>query len=326
MYRGFVILLLALACSGIGHAATNETKEVGTTESPEAMAWSGTWERYYFENSYTNKIIQAGEVFRMENPTTNRYRSKLRAELRLTPTGHLAGREWNSMQKKWNEKRTIDLEPVSPDQFVLRYVVTNTYRATSTSYWRVGTEAARRAKAEAAIIRIETLSDGAPPNWDLKAIARAAPPGGNDGKLHLLAWRVSGEDSTESTGGSCLVVKESRSGFTLAQLYRRDANWRLGAGHFMYPKGTPGYPGLWRLQLEKFDKLPSNKEIYAALKPEDKVGWQFKTNRKVFSVPQRPYQPVTEGICIKTWTKLTGQKPDDFIRELAKAKTRPRPE
>ena len=127
----------------------------------------------------------------------------------------------------------------------------------------------------------------------------------------MLAWKFT-EDERPLRVDSLLVLKvlEKNEGSHLAHLYRHPTDeqpeWQLAMTHVSGEKGTKYDPGLMLFHDKAFQKKPGNKELYAALSPEE-VNWTFEL--------EEGWKCVSCGVCEKNWQEAIGEKPTrPFVR------------
>jgi hypothetical protein len=148
-----------------------------------------------------------------------------------------------------------------------------------------------------------------PRSWSMEHIAKQAPPIETKEPVYVLAWKVM-EDDRPMRVESCLVLKvlENNKRYCLAHLWRnptdRNSRWDLRWTHVSGLKGTKYYPGLWLMHAKTFEKKPSNKELYAALSPEE-VDWPFEL--------EKGWNYVGCGVCEESWKEAIGEKPTRFF-------------
>jgi hypothetical protein len=150
-----------------------------------------------------------------------------------------------------------------------------------------------------------------PRSWSRKEIHEAALPPAS-GAAYVLAWQIV-EDERPLRVESCLVLtltknEKGKQVWCLTHLYRHPAEekprWRLSMSHLTGAKGTKYWPGLWLWHYKQFNSRPSNKEVYAALSPEE-VNWSFTLDTG--------WRYVSCGVCEKTWQAALGEKPTRFF-------------
>jgi len=145
-----------------------------------------------------------------------------------------------------------------------------------------------------------------PRGWKIADIAAAALPPG-DGRVYVLAWQIL-QDDRPLRVESCLAVKVSDDGkkYTLTHLYRhpggKDTKWQMSMLHAT--GGEAGPTGRWYFHEKTFDARPGNKEVYAALKPQE-VHWQWE--------PEDGFRFVGCGVCEASWQAVTKEKPTRFF-------------
>jgi hypothetical protein len=143
-----------------------------------------------------------------------------------------------------------------------------------------------------------------PDSWDLAEIAKVTPPFGDNGPVHILAWRASKPQGIPvQQGGSCLAIRNMEDGgFFVVHLYRgaMDTEWRESMMHVMGEPGTPEFPGMWYWHYARFEKRPSNCELYAACDDYRKLHWNFDVESDV---------DADCAVCETNWFHLTGERP-----------------
>jgi hypothetical protein len=148
-----------------------------------------------------------------------------------------------------------------------------------------------------------------PCSWGAKEIGKQAPPYGVKGRVYVLAWKFM-EDERPLRVDSLLVLKvlEKNEGYHLTHLYRhpddKKPEWRLSTTHVSGKQGTKYYPGLMLFHHKAFEKKPGNKELYAALSPEE-IDWAFEL--------EEGWKCVSCGVCEKNWEEAIGEKPTRFF-------------
>lgn len=146
-----------------------------------------------------------------------------------------------------------------------------------------------------------------PTGWDLGEMAAATPPYGTDGKVYLLAWQIL-EDDRPFRVEEALVLKHLASNgpgdaYHLARLNRDPADkgstWSLARTH-VSPESGSDEPGRMLFHSLGFSHRPTNREIYAALTP-DQVRWNFE--------PEEGWTRTASRVCERNWRASIGEAP-----------------
>jgi hypothetical protein len=158
-----------------------------------------------------------------------------------------------------------------------------------------------------------------PRAWSLEEIAKATPPYGAEGHVHVLAWKVV-TDARPWRVESCLVFKvlDKKEGYCLAHLYRhptaKKPEWHLASTHVVGEKGTPVFTGLEFFHSHRFKEQPGNKELYAVLGFKG-VNWRFEL--------ESGWKYISCCVCEETWQAVIGEKPTQFFDVGEKAPQAP---
>jgi hypothetical protein len=146
-----------------------------------------------------------------------------------------------------------------------------------------------------------------PRSWSIDEIALQTPPYETPGRVYVLAWSIT-EDDRPLRVESCLALKvlaDGRYGF--AHLYRRPDQpadgWRIASTH-VAADDPVNRPGRWLIHTKLFDRRPTNREIYAAMKLEE-LDWQFDLKPS--------WRFVGCGVCEQSWLEALGEKPTRFF-------------
>jgi hypothetical protein len=142
-----------------------------------------------------------------------------------------------------------------------------------------------------------------PKDWPMKDIVDAAPPRGDTGATHILAWKII-EDARPNRVESCLALKELRQPtekgerWVLSSLVRNPAMGRewnfaiIWATPDTQVKGPP-----FIIQVQHYQDRPTNSEIHHFM---DKFDWRLGGYSDC--------KLVDGGICA-AWEKVVGEKP-----------------
>jgi len=146
-----------------------------------------------------------------------------------------------------------------------------------------------------------------PRSWSLEEIALQAPPLVPAERVYALAWSII-EDERPLRVESCLVLKVFADGrHSFVHLYRRpdqpEAGWQIAMTHVAGDEPATR-PGRWVHHTKLFDKRPTNREVYAALKPAE-LDWKFDL--------ENSWRFVGCGVCEQSWLAALGEKPTRFF-------------
>jgi hypothetical protein len=146
-----------------------------------------------------------------------------------------------------------------------------------------------------------------PRSWSLEEIALQMPPYETPGRVYVLAWSII-EDERPLRVESCLALKVLADGrHSFAHLYRRPdqpaSGWQIAMTHVA--GDTPvTRPGRMVHHTRRFEKQPTNAQVYAALKL-DELNWKFEL--------ANDWRFVGCGICEQSWLAAIGEKPTRFF-------------
>lgn len=147
------------------------------------------------------------------------------------------------------------------------------------------------------------IDDGAfPKDWSLEEIAKAAHPSAVPGATHVLAWKCIEDDRPWRVEDCLVVCRLNEVDWYLANVARNlgikgREKWELVMVHM-----GPGYKGdpfgRWVMHIERYDKRPSNKDIYDFM---DEHYWRLGA--------ENGSKLVGGAVCKTTWEAVVKEKP-----------------
>ena len=134
----------------------------------------------------------------------------------------------------------------------------------------------------------------------IEEIAKAADPSATPGNTHVLAWKII-EDNRPFRVEYCLVLcrlkeREKKDVWLLASLARNEASkqWSIASLHWLAADRRGG----WIWHYKRFDKRPTNKDIY-----------QFMEEHKWHLGADPGWRLLGGAVCKRTWHAIVNEKP-----------------
>lgn len=161
--------------------------------------------------------------------------------------------------------------------------------------------------------------DGAfPKDWSIEEIGKSVNLSAVADATHVLAWKRFGGDGPLVVEYCLVLCRLDEDDWRLASLHRspdikESGQWELVMVH-MGP-GYKGFPiGAWVWHIKRFEKRPSNKDIYDFMDEHD---WHLGSDDDLDLGVDDDSKLLGGAVCKRTWEAVLKEKPTRDFKPAA---------